>query len=77
MTPAPDQFGNWEIDQSITRLCDYNDSDGWFKCPAERYCGAPVDYGLSIDSENLTDAEFMNYGITTFDNVGIGMLTIF
>jgi hypothetical protein len=46
-------------------------------CPTGRYCGAPQDYNLTLERENLTIAGYINYGITTFDNLGVGMLTIF
>jgi hypothetical protein len=54
MTEKPDKFGNWPVDTSIQRLCSYNNSDGWFKCPANRYCGAPQDFNLTTANENLT-----------------------
>jgi hypothetical protein len=77
MSPTPDEFGNWPVDLTIERTCSYDDSEGWYKCPPDRYCGAPADFNLSLDNENLTKAAFINYGITTFDNLGVGMLTIF
>ncbi|CDW83245.1 voltage-gated ion channel superfamily [Stylonychia lemnae] len=77
LTPKPDDFGNWPVDTSIDRLCAYPGSDGWYQCPSTSYCGSPADFGMGIDNENLTQADYINYGITTFDNLGVGMLTIF
>jgi hypothetical protein len=75
--PEPDEYGNWPVDETIERLCSYDEDQGWFKCPADRYCGAPMEYGLDLARENLTQAPYMNFGITTFDNIGVSMLTIF
>jgi|LauGreDrversion4_2_1035121.scaffolds.fasta_scaffold10191_8 voltage-dependent calcium channel L type alpha-1D len=77
MTEKPDKFGNWPVDPDISHLCSYNDSSGWFKCPKNRFCGAPHDFNLTLARENFTEASYMNFGLTTFDNIGVSMLTIF
>jgi Ion transport protein len=77
MTDKPDKYGNWPVDPDIQRLCSKNDSSGWFKCPAGRYCGAPRDYNLSLANENFTLSSYNNFGLTTFDNIAVAMLTIF
>jgi voltage-dependent calcium channel L type alpha-1D len=33
--------------------------------------------GLSIESDKPYEQELINYGITTFDNLGVGFITIF
>jgi hypothetical protein len=48
-----------------------------FECPSDRYCGHPEEYGISLEDDNVTTSELINYGITTFDNIGIGVITIF
>lgn len=77
MTEKPDKFGNWPIDPEITNLCSYPGTSGWFYCPEGRWCGAPQDYNLTLANENLTIASYMNFGYTTFDNIGVSMFTIF
>jgi Ion transport protein len=61
----------------IDRLCSKPGEPGWYKCPEPYFCGAPQDYGIGLSNENFEQAPYMNFGITTFDNIGVGMLTIF
>ncbi len=46
---------SWPIVPEIDRLCT-NDSLGNFECPAGTYCGHPYDYGLSLESENISES---------------------
>jgi len=43
----------------------------------EFVCGNPETYGIPLARENISDQVLINYGITNFDNLGAGMLTIF
>ena len=40
-------------------------------------CGEPYKEGVKISSENLTTNELISFGITTFDNLAVSILTIF
>jgi hypothetical protein len=40
-------------------------------------CGTPLDVGLSLQSDNPEEQKLINYGITTFDNLLFGFITIF
>lgn len=76
MTPEPVD-GVWEIDRDITRLCSI-DGAGQFSCPSGRYCGGdPFKYGITLEQEDVQNEPEIFYGIVTFDNIGIGMITIF
>ncbi|PCI31094.1 hypothetical protein COB52_00360 [Candidatus Kaiserbacteria bacterium] len=77
MTEEPEN-GVWEIDPDIERLCS-RDGSGMFTCPAGRYCGHPSQYPdiLNLETEGVINQAEIFYGIVTFDNIGIGMITIF
>jgi hypothetical protein len=40
-------------------------------------CGAPIDYQLSVKSDNLDKDDLIMYNIINFDNYGRAMLSIF
>ncbi len=58
----------WPIDYSIDRLCQNQTCD---------FCGNPEDYDMSLANENVSSDAMINYGITTFDHLIDGMITIF
>jgi hypothetical protein len=62
----------WPIDYSQNRLCG-----GLYDCKKGTYCGSPNEYGLSLDSDNLSSDSIINYGFLHFDDIGIGILSIF
>jgi hypothetical protein len=76
MTEAPSAPGFWEIDPDIERPCT-KDGSGIFVCPADRFCGNPLEYGITLEEEKVFNQAEIFYGIVTFDNIGIGMITIF
>jgi hypothetical protein len=75
-TPAPVN-GVWEVDHSIERLCSYPGDGGLYACPEGLFCGNPREYGLAVNEADIVDEPFLFYGITTFDNLGAGLLTVF
>ena len=77
LTEKPEENGFWPIDESITRLCSKPEDGGLYTCPEGLTCGNPQDYGLSLDKENIGERGEINYGITTFDNLGAAMVTLF
>lgn len=67
----------WPKDpNSINRLCS-SDGVGLFFCPANTYCGHPAQYGMTLDEDGVFDDAVINYGITTFNNIGKSLLTEF
>jgi hypothetical protein len=78
LTDKPIADGSWPIDENITRLCS-GTGDGQFYCPNDRTCGHPLysGYPVPMGSENISNSELIQYGIVTFDNIGIGIVTIF
>ena len=50
---------------------------GEFTCPDGTYCGHPEKYGISLEEDGVNDDVFINYGITSFDNIGKALLTEF
>ena len=74
---TPSQDGTWPIDVSIGSLCS-DDPMSMFQCPSDRYCHAPADAGLDVTKvDDLINEELIDYGITVFDNLGFGLLTVF
>ena len=69
--------GFWTIDESIKRLCN-KENGGQFNCPSGLFCGTPEDEpGWSLSKDNVSSNELIDYGIITFDHIGVGLLTIF
>lgn len=50
---------------------------GLFTCPDDRYCRAPINGDLTKDVDNLQNDELIDYGITVFDDLAIGFITVF
>jgi len=46
-------------------------------CPSSSYCGHPEEYAIPLKFENISDSELIQYGYTTFDHLGYGVLTLF
>ena len=46
-------------------------------CAPLTWCGAPQDYGLPLDIDDPLNNINVNFGYTTFDNIGKAALTIF
>ena len=57
-------------------MCTKTDS-GNYACPEGYYCGNPADYNIDLEYDNVTTNPTINYGITTFDNVAVSLLTVF
>ena len=68
--------GQWEKTPDIDRVCSA-DGLGQFECPSNSYCGALEEYDMDLNLDNVKNTALINYGITTFDNIGSGILTIF
>jgi hypothetical protein len=65
----------WPYDKAIDRLCSKNE---WgYICPDGMICGTPLDVGLSMHSDHPEEQKLINYGVTTFDNLLCGFITIF
>ena len=46
-------------------------------CPSGAYCGHPIDYAISLQEDGISTDSTVNYGITTFTNIGKSLLTVF
>ena len=46
-------------------------------CPNNEYCGNPSEYNIDLNNDGVYDNVVLNYGITSFDNVGSSLLTVF
>jgi hypothetical protein len=66
----------WPYDLEVERICT-KDGYGAYECPVNMICGTPHDRGLSMESDRPTEQVLINYGITSFDNIIVGFLTIF
>lgn len=66
ITPAPVN-GSWPIiDPEIHELlCSPNRND---QCPEGSWCGAPIEYDLPWDSEEI-NTEYFNWAITGYENI--------
>lgn len=74
LTPQPLPNGSWPLDMSNERLCSVN-GQGTYKCPIGTYCGNPSMFEDAAD-DNIMNLNSVNYGITTFDNIGKALLTV-
>ena len=84
LTPSPimthEEDGGylfWPIDEEVDRLCSLEEGHGLYNCPDGRVCGEPLQYDIPLSRDNVTSSAMINYGITTFDNLGIALITIF
>jgi len=79
--PIPVPGGNssdlyWPYDKSVDRICT-KDGYGAYQCPANMVCASPLDGGLSMETDNPIEQVLINYGVTSFDSIVSGFLTIF
>lgn len=48
-----------------------------YECPGSQVCGSPYEFGMEeLAREEVKRVQY-NYGITTFDNIAVSMLTVF
>lgn len=50
---------------------------GSYQCPSDRFCKGPQDGGLDKNIDDIINDDLIDYGITVFDNLGIGFVTVF
>ena len=75
-TDVPNADGTWPFDEDIPFLCS-KEAQGNYHCPADRYCHSPLDGDLEMTIDDVKNQEMIDYGITVFDNLGIGLITVF
>lgn len=75
-TDTPNLDGTWPIDYDVPFLCS-TEAMGNYYCPEDRFCHAPGDAGLDISIDDVLNDETIDYGIAVFDNLGIGLVTVF
>lgn len=74
-TEKPINATYWEAPE-ISRLCATNIM-GINTCMPGETCGNPLDYGMTELAYSEINTIEYNYGITTFDNIMVSMLTVF
>jgi hypothetical protein len=55
----------WEIADVGIQVCNPSNS----MCPEGTFCGSPIDFGLSLDSDEVQFNSGIQYGIGQFDNI--------
>lgn len=75
LTPQP-VYGVWPLDRSVYRLCTL-DNYGEYVCPVGEYCGNIDQYNLPVESDNSSSLAGVYYGSVGFDNIFIGVLTVY
>ena len=48
-----------------------------FNCPNQMYCGNPSQFGISLNDDGAYNDPVDFYAISTFDNLGKSLLTVF
>ena len=67
----------WPLSPSHTDLCSPEDYQGRSHCSAPEICMSPQMAGWSLQQAGVYNWAEINYAITTFDNIGPAILTIF
>lgn len=80
--PSKNAEGNWVWPKADgdERLCTMPGGGGAFECPSDQTCGHPfqfLDKPVSLDADGTINDELISYSIPTFDNMIVGLLTIF
>ena len=75
-TPVPLENGTWPIWDGVQRVCS-PDGLGNYECPSNYTCGALIEYDLPLENDNVWNTAFINYGITSFDQLAKSILAIF
>jgi len=74
-TPEPVN-GKWELYESHLGLCN----TGYNNCPDGSYCGSTFYHPSIRIPYNIKEVDtnsYLNYGITSFDNIFRSILTVF
>ena len=77
LTESPLENNTWPFDETNDSLCNFEVDKGRGSCSDDLFCHKPGDAGLKAAIDSPEDQELINFGITTFDNVGVAMMTIF
>jgi len=73
LTPRPVNATDWPADLENLRVCG-----GGYQCPEHQYCSNPLQYEFSIEQDGIHENNpRINYGVSGFDNIFQGILTIF
>jgi hypothetical protein len=79
--PFLDEDGTlvWPINYDVEQLCEVTENTCKdLVAPGEvAVCGNPALYNMTMDGEEISQQELISYGIITFDNVGVSLVTIF
>ena len=73
----PENQTTWLVDTSIQRVCTQTNLGNYY-CPSPEYCGNNDEYPqINIAQDNIINLNYINYGITNFDNLGTSLLSVF
>jgi hypothetical protein len=67
-TEFPVNATYWPKNEDIIRVCSKN-GKGFFTCPEDNWCGAPADYGISLEDDGVYKNANIQFGINNFDNM--------
>ena len=76
-TPLPVNETYWPVDphEEEPRVCSQTGL-GSYVCGEGLYCGNPTDFGISLEDDGVFDNPVINYGVTTFDNIGSAFTSV-
>ena len=49
----------------------------YFTCPSGSTCGSPLDHGLSLIDDGILSNSSIQFGISSFDNMGQAFIAVF
>jgi hypothetical protein len=77
LSPEPESPESWIADVNEGRVCSTSDL-GSYSCPVGQYCRNPSDnMTYSYQYEDMSERDYIYYGITNFDNIWRSLLTVF
>jgi len=73
----PENKTHWTFDASFGRPCSTS-GNGNFICPNGMHCGNHEEHqGIPFANENIALRDYINFGITNFDNLFTSLLSVF
>ena len=74
-SPTPEIPGVLWSRTDDDQICSTNGL-GYHYCASGQYCGNPMDWGIPLENDGVSDREQILYGIPNFDNLGNALLLI-
>ena len=76
LTERPLNSTYWPKSPIHTRVCS-PEGYGDFQCPKGLYCGAPSEYGISLEDDGVYTDKYIQFGIGSFDNIAQAFIGVF